>query len=506
MRTSILLAAGLAASTLSAQDLTWNGATLGGSVTYDLAGDPGDVYALLPSLMLATIPLPGGAVLNVGLDQLSLLQIGLLSPADGTAQVTFGLPLDPGLAGLPIHAQFVTLLGPPILVDQVSDRNTFVAGFPGSIENTFGLLGSSRVGHSQTTLADGDVLIVGGAEDSGLGFTTVSDTVERYERDRQEFTAAGTLLEVRSAHSATLLDDGRVLLVGGIGATNQPLATAEVYDPASGTSSSAGSMSTARTQHTATKMADGRVLVVAGTSSFDSADLLATLSATLSTAEIYDPVANSWSSAASLPLGTPFGAIGQGASLMNDGRVLVTGGAVVTSFFGIPTPTISNGAWRYDAGTNSWLSTASMATARVFHGQLTEPDGRVLIAAGATATFLPTVTATPLASCERYGPGNSFAGAGSLIEARAYPILLDPGDGILCIGGLNSVDIATFAGVPSQLIESASYGGSSWSSVGTTLLPRELLNATVLDGGDRVLITGAALGATLDQTAEQLIR
>ena len=71
----------------------------------------------------------------------------------------------------------------------------------------------------------------------------------------------------RGGHRATLLGNGKVLLTGGIDATGTPLATAELYDPIAGTFSAAATMSAARYNHVAVLLGDGTVLVAGGTGS-----------------------------------------------------------------------------------------------------------------------------------------------------------------------------------------------------------------------------------------------
>ena len=82
----------------------------------------------------------------------------------------------------------------------------------------------------------------------------------------------------RSGHLSVLLNDGRVMVIGGSGDL-QILASAEIYDPATGEWVQAGEMSTERLLHAATTLMDGRVLVTGG---FD-------LESPIAIAEIYDP-------------------------------------------------------------------------------------------------------------------------------------------------------------------------------------------------------------------------
>src|SRR5262249_56355469 len=96
----------------------------------------------------------------------------------------------------------------------------------------------------------------------------------------------GSLNPPRFHHTSTLLPDGRVLVVGGE-YRSTPLASAELYDPATGTWSNTGSLSTARDSHTATLLTNGMVLVAGGRET-DPGPALAT-------AELYDPATGSWS-------------------------------------------------------------------------------------------------------------------------------------------------------------------------------------------------------------------
>jgi hypothetical protein len=118
----------------------------------------------------------------------------------------------------------------------------------------------------------------------------------------------------RGGHSATVLRDGRVLIVGGNTALDTDTAIAEIFDPASNTFSPTGSLNTPRHGHSATLLPDGRVLVIAGYNRPNG---------WLSDAEIYDPATSQWS------VTQPIYAHGVAhiATRLNDGRVFVMAGA-----------------------------------------------------------------------------------------------------------------------------------------------------------------------------------
>ena len=113
----------------------------------------------------------------------------------------------------------------------------------------------------------------------------------------------------RWGHTATQLDDGRVLVAGGVGPGGNITASAEIYDPATDSWSAAASLGTERAQHTATLLDNGRVLVAGGG---------------VASAEIYNPATNSWSATGSLAASR----FAHTATLLDDGRVLVAGGFV----------------------------------------------------------------------------------------------------------------------------------------------------------------------------------
>jgi hypothetical protein len=126
-----------------------------------------------------------------------------------------------------------------------------------------GSLGEARVNHAATLLPDGRIFVVGGFW--GEGFLA---SAEVWDPATASFESAGSLSEARQFHTATLLPNGRILVVGGFfrDASNSIafIASAEVWDPATESFGPAGSLAEARGFHAATLLADGRVVVVGG--------------------------------------------------------------------------------------------------------------------------------------------------------------------------------------------------------------------------------------------------
>jgi hypothetical protein len=179
----------------------------------------------------------------------------------------------------------------------------------------------------------------------------------------------------RTDHTASLLNDGSVLIAGGnvpctptlCGTVLNAFATAELYDPAANVFSPTGSMTTARFQHTATVLPSGLV-VIAGGQTVDAANTQYVPTASI---EIYDPVTRTFSPAGSLTVPRA----SHTATLLDTGQILFAGGIDST---GTPLKT----AELYTPATQTSIAVSDMSTARVLHTATGLKNGQVVVIGG----------------------------------------------------------------------------------------------------------------------------
>lgn len=188
----------------------------------------------------------------------------------------------------------------------------------GSYRETGSLSFAPRYHHTATRLLDGRVLVAGGHPDASTMWADATASAELYDPETGTFTPTGSMTVGRCGHTATLLPDGKVLIVGGwtywwyYGWVT--LRSAELYDPATGSFRPVGTMHRGRMGHTATLLNSGKVLVIDGYF-YDwgmSSD-----------AEIYDPSTETFTFTGS-PIS--WNRWNHSAALLGDGQVLLVGG------------------------------------------------------------------------------------------------------------------------------------------------------------------------------------
>ncbi|OGY17694.1 MAG: hypothetical protein A2786_05810, partial [Candidatus Chisholmbacteria bacterium RIFCSPHIGHO2_01_FULL_52_32] len=315
--------------------------------------------------------------------------------------------------------------------------------------------------HTATLLNNGKLLVAAG----GFAITYIS-TAEVYDPATGTFASTGNLIGRRGDHTATLLPNGKVLVAGGYDGTDR-LSTAELYDTATGTFLSTGNFIGLRNGHTATLLPNGRVLVAGGYGT----DYL-------STAELYDPAAGTFSSTGNL-IGRRYD---HTATLLPNGKILAAGGSSTAAL---------STAEVYDPAAGTWSATGNLIGRRYLNPATLLANGKVLVAGGFVGGT------TYLSTAELYDPGaGTFTSTGNLIwTRREYTASLLATGKVLVAGGRESA--TTFLSTTELYDPSA----GTWSSTGNLIGIRYDHSATLLPNG-RVLAAGGASDVAYLSTVE----
>ncbi|MEV0171659.1 kelch repeat-containing protein [Streptomyces sp. NPDC050803] len=286
--------------------------------------------------------------------------------------------------------------------------------------------------HTTTLLADGRVLAVGGIGRPPGGPAEGLATAEIHDPGTGHWTPTGGLRQARFSHSATLLEDGRVLVAGGVtarpGPSLQTLPTAELYDPVTGQwTTTARPMTDARFGHPAVPLGDGRVLVAGGVLAVGRGRYAA-----LGYCETYDPAADAWSPTGSLASARK----GHQATLLLDGGVLVTGGDM-RGFRQDDWAFDPYSQWtteRYDPRAGTWSTVADLPWGRSHHRAVRLKSGAVLVIGGTDDASL----AVGYQNAVLYDPvADNWSAEFGTVEGRWAPAAVALPDGrAVAIGGL----------------------------------------------------------------------
>jgi WD40 repeat protein len=323
-----------------------------------------------------------------------------------------------------------------------------------------GSMGTPRQSHTATLLQNGKVLVAGGLDATG-GATA---TAEIFDPATGIFTpTTSNMTTARYSHTATLLTSGKVLLTGGGDATGTAVATAEVFDPSNGSfTSTSGNMTSVRYLHTATLLPSGKVLLAGG---------LDTNGAPTATAELFDPTNGTFmpttgnmTSARNTHTATP----------LAGGNVLLSGGLDATGF-----PTATAETFDPAAGTFAPV-TSNMVAAHASHTATLFPsNGKVLVIGGQDATANSGATAEVFDPTA--GTFTSTAGVMGSARQRHTATLLNDGT-VLVTGGLDTTGALRSA----ELFDPSS---GTFSPTGSPTSARYAHTATLLTNG-KVLVTG----------------
>ena len=352
-----------------------------------------------------------------------------------------------------------------------------------------GAMQQARKFHTAELLQDGRVLVVGGQDRKLMPLASA----EIYDPDTARWSTTGSMSVPRREHSTVLLRDGRVLAMGGLDEDRKALSSAEVYDPQTGEWSPVANMAVARRGHAALLLVDGRVLVFGGRQI--SVTLLDTDS--LLRVETFDPASGEWSDAADMTVGH----IGLEAVALRDGRVLVTGGMTTA---GAETASAAqsdtsgddagatgrsprtSGPEIYYPSAEEWRQ-SGFARATMSHTLTVLEDGLVAQLGG-----FGGIAAAGVPGMEIFDPGtNEWETGPPMATGRMFhtATLLEDGK-LLVVGG---------TGVEGHLRSAEIFdpAARTWSPAGRTSVSRSGHTATLLHDGTVLIVGGGSAQAEL---------
>jgi len=336
-----------------------------------------------------------------------------------------------------------------------------------------GSMAGPRIAHTATLLSTGKVLVAGGTDGSGMAMASA----ELYDPTTGTFSATGSMATARHHFAATLLcdlsappcNDKRVLVTGGLDVNGNPLISAELYDPTTGTfAATTGMMQFVHASHTATLLPSGKVLIAGWGPA---------------TAELFDPSTGTFKATGSMVEAR----VSHTATLLKNGKVLVAAGIGQVG----GGPGVLAEAELYDPATGSFSQTLGhLANSRQWHTASLLADGKVLVAGGMLDN-----AGTATATAELFDPANQMftATTGSMTAAREFHTVTVLSNGtVLLTGGDGGAGPLASAELYDPTAETFSPADGMAST-------RESHTATMLNDGT-VLVTGGIGGG--EATAE----
>lgn len=312
-------------------------------------------------------------------------------------------------------------------------------------------LSTGRWAHTATLLQDGRLLIVGGQE----SMSKASKVAEIFDPSTDTWANTGETLDKRGdGHTATLLNDGRVLVTG-----DNEEGSSEIYDPSTGQWSYTGTMNVERKSASATLLEDGRVLVSGGVDRTKAGRV------ELDSSEIYDPSTGEWT-----VTDTMEEIHSSHVTTLLDGKVFLTGWYL---------------SEMYDPATDLWSPVGEPKRKDLARGTTATilNDGTVFMVGG--ARFPPNKwqgdPSHPVGSSEIYNPSDgSLATSTSMASPREYhsAILLNNGD-VLVVGGIS--------------MESYNPATKIWTESGTLMHERDQMHSATMLNDGRILIAGGRM-------------
>lgn len=342
---------------------------------------------------------------------------------------------------------------------------------PAFAQPTWTPTGSMNAPHTQhpaTLLPNGKVLVVGTLACNPNCYSGFSG--ELYDPATDAWSMISPPRIARFNHVAELVPNGKVLVAGGYLTPGILTGSSELYDPAIGAWTSTGSLATPRQFHASALLSGGKVLVTGGLGMDGQGSFLV-----LSSAEVYDPATGRWTPAGSMSVPRWEHTM----TTLSDGRVLVVGG---TSSDGSSLPALQS-AELYDPVSGTWTRTPDLGAARESHAATLLPNGQVLVTGGSGVSDC-------LASAELYDPvGGHWNPTGDMTGPRRFHSLtvLPSGWVLAAAGGDCTMVLST-----SEIYDPSA---GKWSQAADLTQVRRYHSATLLQSG-KVLIAGGDDGTS----------
>ncbi len=504
---------GVLASTLSAQagnggngQLDTSPPGLGQNWTIRVSGAVGAPFSVYLSSQPAQIALPGVGTLWIDPSTPDFGEVlsGVI-PVGGVFQVVIPLPIDPALLSVVAFAQGAVgdggqpsgiALTRAVRVDfEASDS---FAAMPS--------LSGTRALATADLLLDGRVLLAGGGGGS-ITAPAGTATTEIFNPYLRSWSPGPSMSSARAFAASARLADGRLLVIGGANATGAVTASCDIFDPVANTWGGAAPMNSPRCGHSATVLNDGRIFVAGGVTNFQTLPGSTTplgdaLGTAQNTGEIYNPNTNSWTNVPGTMASRRFG---HTQTLRADGRVLCASGLNgATTLLGIEIPTWTTTTTYYNPVTNAFSAGPALSTPRVGHRATLMGNGEVFLSGGLAPVSLFGITTgiTTTANCVRLNTGGTAWSAAGNLPAGALmhgQVLLKNGKAHISGGGSISLSGTTivFGGVSLC----GTYSAGATVVAGSNPLPgNQGTHAAVLLLDGSVLIAGGSDGSTAVST------
>ncbi|MDQ3098811.1 MAG: hypothetical protein M3Q44_03625 [bacterium] len=332
---------------------------------------------------------------------------------------------------------------------------------------TGSLAATGRKYATATALLDGRILVTAGNNSSD----STQSSAEIYDPVTNTFSALATsLVTRRMAHSIVTLNDGRVLISGGTQDYGNALSNSEIYDPNTNTFATTANMTTGRAGFIMVKLNTGKVLALGGCTN-------GTCGGTVSTAELFDPLLNTWTATT----GSMSLARGEvGSVLMETGEVMIAGGYTSSTY-------VSN-VEIYNPVTNTFRGSASLSTPRRLPFMAKLLDGRIVIGGGTTTG------GTGVSSTEIFDPASgTWSSLGNVPSAVAASYNNSNGvTGVVLGNGKLYVPPSNNSSTVAELFDPLT---NTWTSTTSGTTAQRGLGITVPLYNGKVLVLGGIDGA-----------